>query len=401
MQLPRRVLRVQTGSIVSPWGRPARELRVLGVPIAERQEALLARFGLRIDSEVAPGEVGNDADTLYLDDDVDLAAGTLRNWLKRGGPGTQLALSERPRRLGEMEVEPQSWYRDGEIGDEELPGSEPVRRLGVRWGNGARGVRVEPLGFSGSGELPGPFGDGQKLDWAIDVRTGVTVRHWVHLLRATYAALGVGIWEELVLRPWTPFYTWLRWPLHPRLARVGRRCQIHPTAVLEGCILEDDVHIGAYSVLRGCWVGRGTHIEDHVTARLSAIGPRAHVANYSMFNLSTIGERSSVGHIGAQASVIGEGCFVSTFATLHDLNLRGNVRVRMGDRLADSGVPFLGVALGDGVRLGAGVTIASGREVPNGVHVVAAGAVGRIPADLPAGNYNAVDGRLVPAWAAG
>ena len=128
---------------------------------------------------------------------------------------------------------------------------------------------------------------------------------------------------------------------------------------------------------------------------------RAHVANYSMFNLSTIGERSSVGHIGAQASVIGDGCFVSTFATLQDLNLRGNVRVRMGDRLADSGVPFLGVALGDGVRLGAGMSIAPGRELPNGVHVVAAGAVGRIPADLAAGDYNAVDGRLVPAGTEG
>lgn len=395
MKLPRRVLRVQTGTVVSPWGVPARELKVLGVPLAGRQDAVLARLGLAVAGEVSAEEVGREPDTLYLDDDLDLAAGTLRSWLKRAGPGARMAIVERPRRLGELEVEPQAWYRDGEVGAEELPGSEPVRLLGVRWGSGERGVRVEPLGFTGKGTLPGPFGDGQTMEWAIDVRTAVTVRHWVHLLRATYAGIGVGIWEQLVLSPWTSFYSWLRWPLHPRTARIGRRCQIHPTAVLEGCILEDDVHIGAYSVLRGCWVGQGTHIEDHVTARLSAIGPRAHVANYSMVNLSSVGERSSIGHIGAQASVVGEGCFVSTFATLHDLNLRGNVRVRMGEKLLDTGVPFLGVALGNGVRLGAGVTIASGREVPNGVHVVAEGAVGRIPADLPAGEYTAVAGRLV------
>jgi acetyltransferase-like isoleucine patch superfamily enzyme len=394
--LPRRVLRVPSGTVVAPWGVPAAELRVLGVPLRERQDRVLARLGLRVEATCDPADVGADADTLYLDDDVDLAAGTLRNFLKRAGPGSRLALAERPRRVGELEVEPAAWFRDGEVGPEELPGSEPVRLLGVRWGDGRRGVRVEPLGFSGKGTLPGPFGDGQTLEWAIDLRTGVTVRHWVHVLRATYAAIGVGIWEQLVLAPWSSFYTWLRWPLHPRVARIGRRCQIHPTARLEGCILEDDVHIGAYSVLRGCWVGSGTHVEDHVTARLSAIGPRAHVGNYSMFNLSSIGERSSVGHIGAQASVIGDDCFVSTFATLHDLNLRGNVRVRFGERLVDTGVPFLGVALGNGVRLGAGVTIASGREVPNGVHVVAEGAVARIPVDLPPGEYTASGGRLVP-----
>lgn len=390
------MLRVQTGTIVSPWGVPAAEIKVLGVPLAARQDATLARVGLRVEGSVAPEERGREPDALYVDDDLDLAAGTLRNWLKRAGAGARMALAERPARLGELEVEPQAWYRDGEVGAEALPGSEPVRLLGVQWGGGERAVRVDPLGFTGKGTLPGPFGDGQTMEWAIDVRTGVTVRHWVHVLRATYAAIGVGIWEQLVLAPWSSLYSWLRWPLHPRAARIGRGCQIHPTARLEGCILEDGVHVGAYSVLRGCWVGQGTHIEDHVTARLSAIGPLAHVGNYSMFNLSTIGERSSVGHIGAQASVIGDGCFVSTFATLHDLNLRGNVRVRFGERLVDTGVPFLGVALGHGVRLGAGVTIASGREVPNGVHVVAEGAVSRIPADLRPGNYTASGGRLVP-----
>lgn len=393
---PARVLRVRTGTVVAPWNQPARELTILGRPLAERQEIVLRRLGLRVEGEVEPAEAGTDTSALYLDDDLDLAAGTLRAWIKAAEPGTAMAIAERPKRLGELEVERQAWYRDGAVGDEALPGAEPVRALGVRWGNGARLVRVEPLGLTGKGTLPGPFGDGQTLEWAIDMRTGVTVRHWVHRLRATYAAIGVEIWERMVLRPWSTLWTLARWPLHPRLSLIGKNCQIHPTAVLDGCILGDGVHVGAYSVLRGCWVGDGTHIEDHITARLSAIGPRAHVGNYSMFNLSMIGERSSIGHIGAQACAIGDDCFVSTFATLHDLNLRGNVRVRWGDRVLDTGVPFLGVALGNGVRLGAGVTIASGRDVPNGVHVVAEGAVGRIPAELAPGEYRAVGGRLVP-----
>ncbi len=394
MSLPRRVVRVATGSIVAPWGQAAADLRLCGRPLRERQEQVFARLGLRAEAAVTPEAVGADPDTLYVDDDVDLAAGTLRSFLKAAGPGTQLAVVERPLRVGELEVEPQAWYRDGAVGDEPLPGASPVRRLGVRWGDGRRGVRVDPLGLAGRSTLPGPFGAGQTLDWAIDVRTGATVRHWVHYLRASLAAVGVDIWERLVLRPWAPLWTWLRSPLRPRYAVIGRRCKVHPTAILDGCVLGDDVHVGPYSVLRGCWVGDGTHIEDHVTARLSAIGPHAHVGNYSMFNLSVLGQRSSVGHIGAQVCAIGDDCFVSTFATLHDLNLRGNVRVRWGDRVLDTGVPFLGVALGHGVRLGAGVTIASGRDVPNGVHVVAEGAVARIPADLAPGEYRSVGGRL-------
>jgi NDP-sugar pyrophosphorylase family protein len=176
----------------------------------------------------------------------------------------------------------------------------------------------------------------------------------------------------------------------------GRSCSIHPTARLEGCILGDGVQIGAYSRLQGCWIGRGSIVEDHVTARLSAIGPSAHVGNYSMFNMSVLGERSSIGHIGGQACVIGRDSFVSTFATLQDLNLRGNVRVWMDGGLRDTGIPFLGCAVGHGVKLGSGVTIAPGRMVPNGTNVVAGGVVGRIAADLPAGNYHVEGGTLVP-----
>ena len=390
---PQRVLRVRTDTVVAPWEMPARDVRILGVSLSERQDRVLARLGLRVSGEV--DTPGADPDAHYIDDDVDFAAGTLRAWLKVARPDSSLAIVERPKRVGELEVEPVAWYRDGEAGFEQLEGAEPLRVLGIRWGQGTRPIRVEPLGLTGRGALPGPFGDGQVLDWAIDVRTAVTVRHWVHVLRATYAAMGVEIWERMVLRPWSTLWTLLRWPLHPRLSLIGKRCQIHPTAVLEGCILGDDVHVGAFTVLRGCWLGDGTHVEDHVTARLSAIGPRAHVGNYSMFNLSSIGEKSSIGHIGAQACVVGDNCFVSTFATMHDLNLRGNVKVRWGDRILDTGVPFLGVALGHGVRLGAGVTVASGRDIPNGVHIVAEGALARVPRSLAPGEYRLVDGKLV------
>jgi hypothetical protein len=48
-----------------------------------------------------------------------------------------------------------------------------------------------------------------------------------------------------------------------RLNRIGKNCKIHPTARLEGCIIEDDVEIGAFCSLRASYVGRGSTIREH------------------------------------------------------------------------------------------------------------------------------------------
>ena len=189
-----------------------------------------------------------------------------------------------------------------------------------------------------------------------------------------------------------------------RLARIGRGCSVHPTARLEGCVIGDNVRIGAYSVLRGCVVGDGAVIEDHVSARASVIGPGAHLANWCLCNFAVLGARSSLGHIGCQASVIGEDSFVSSFAVLEDLSLTGNVRVRdpgqiSGAALADSGSPFLGVAVGHRSMIAAQVTIAPGRAIPNDVRLLPdpAAVLSRVPDTLAPGTWISRGGGLVQA----
>jgi acetyltransferase-like isoleucine patch superfamily enzyme len=374
--------RVRTGTVVAPWAEPASALRVLGRPIAERQERAARACGLTFAGDV--DEPWTD-DALYWDDDVDLTTPALAAWLKAARSGARLATVERPVRVGELEVEERV----------ELEG-EGARVVGVRWGSGPDVVRVPPRGLAGKASLPGPFD--ATLDWWLTHRSATTVRHWVHLLRANLAAISAEVFAEVWARPWRPLWTMLRSPLRPRWIAMGRGCEIHPSAVLESCVLGDGVKVGAHSVLRGCVLGDGAVVEDHVTARGSVVEAKGHLANYCMFNLSVLGERSSVGHIGAQASVIGRGSFVSTFATLRDLQLTGTVRVKWGERLLDSGVPFLGCAVGHEVRLGAQVVVAPGREVPNGVRVVAEDAVlTRVRGDEAPGDYVVRGGRLTAA----
>jgi carbonic anhydrase/acetyltransferase-like protein (isoleucine patch superfamily) len=391
----RRVVRVRTGTVLAPWDGPVGAARILGVPLAERQARALAGVGLAFDGEMDADEAAASpprADELRWDDDVDVTPRALRAFLRAAGTeGGRLCVVERPRRAGELEVEP-SVVADG------AP-DEPARRVGVRVGVSTRDVLVPPRGFGGTYKATGPFRS--ETAWWMTDRSATTVRHWSHVLRANLAALPAAFSDELLRAPWRVAWAWARAPLRAgggRLAVIGRRCRIHPTARLEMCLLGDDVEVGAYSVLRGCVLGDGARVEDHVSARGAVVGPGAHLGNYSLFNLSVLGARSSISHIGAQASVIGDDTFVASFACLLDLNLSGTIRVPFGGRLADTGTPFLGCAVGHRVRIGAGTWVAQGRAVPNDVTLVAppATVLARVPTGLPPGVYSVVDGRLAP-----
>jgi hypothetical protein len=384
----RRVLRVRTGRRIDPWGDPVGQVRVLGEPLAERQERVLRGCGRRFDAAIPREEAAGaaDAGTLLWDDDVDVTPSALRAFLSGAGTeGGRMALVERPPRKGELEVEPPGPPHGG----------EPTRLLGLRVGGSERAVVVPPKGFGGIAKAPGPFKS--ETPWWITARSATTIAHWSHVLRANMAAIPAAIDADIVRAPWNVLWAWLRAPLRApgRFARIGRRCRIHPTARLELCVLGDDVEVGAYSVLRGCVVGSGARIEDHVTARGGVVGPGAHLGNYGMFNLSVLGARSSISHIGAQACVVGDDTFVATFATLQDLNLRGNIRVPFEGRMVDTGTPFLGVAVGHRVRMGAGTVVAAGRMVPNDVTLVAepGGILSRVADPLAAGVYTVRDGR--------
>lgn len=362
-----RVVRVRTHSTeaglpnVAPWAQPVGALPVLGIPLADRQERIAKALGLTWGGE-ADGP-GRESDTLWWDDDVDVSFLTLKRLLQARREG-QLALVDRPERL----------IREGGL-DPEPAGPGGARLYGVRMGAVGEPIVLQPRGYAGSVNLP----LGRTLETFATVQTATTIRHWVHLLRANLAAILPRIVERTLMAPWLPLWAFVRHAGRALGCAVGRGSTIHPTARLEGCVIGRNVQIGAFSILRGCVVGDGAIVEDHATARLSYIGEQGHLANFAMFNLSVLGRRSSVGHIGAQASILGDDTFLSTFATLQDLALQGNVRVQSGDRLVDSGTPFLGSALGHRVRIGSGITVAPGRMLENDTTLMSDDVVRRPP----------------------
>jgi acetyltransferase-like isoleucine patch superfamily enzyme len=370
--------------MLAPFGEHVGATRVLGRALAERQTMVASALGIAFGGEV--DEAGRDPGTLYWDDDVDVTPAALRAWLRVADSGAQMAIAERPLRVGEVEVEPRV----------EIPGRDRVeiaRAIGLRWGVGDRPVLVPVLGLDGKTRLAGPFD--AEIPWHLTARSATTIRHWMHAIRANLSALAAETWSRLFLQPWNLAWTWARYPMRRPFAVVGRGCEIHPSATLDACILGDRVKIGAHTSLRGTFVGDGAEIEDQVSVRGSVIEAGAHLANKATVNLSVLGAQSSVGHWGMQASIVGRKSFVSTICTIQDLNLRGNVRVRMEGRLVDTGIPFVGCAIGHGVRLGAGFHVAAGREIPSGVSIVTTdGVLSRVPEGIEAGEYVFSEGTL-------
>jgi hypothetical protein len=149
------------------------------------------------------------------------------------------------------------------------------------------------------------------------------------------------------------------------LNRTGRRCRIHPTAVLENAVLEDDVSVGAYAVIRHSHVGAGSTIDDHATVLHSVLGRRNVVKTGNHIDLSMTYDDVFLIHGPYQFSIFGRSSAV--FAVINcDIRLdQKTISIPTDVGIIDSKQPLLGIAYGHHSKVGGGNIIAAGRIVPN------------------------------------
>jgi hypothetical protein len=150
-----------------------------------------------------------------------------------------------------------------------------------------------------------------------------------------------------------------------RLNRRGRRCRIHPTAVLENAVLEDGVTVGANSIVRHSYIGRATTINDNTSIVNSVLGRRNVIASGNHINLCMTYDDVFLIHGPYQFSIFGRSAAV--FAVINcDIRLdRKTISIPTDAGLLDSRQPLLGIAYGHHSKVGGGNIIAAGRIVPN------------------------------------
>lgn len=229
--------------------------------------------------------------------------------------------------------------------------------------------------------------------------------HWLQLVWANLLGLGPFLWRGLMGRNIIEvlvrglFAVLRAGSLKPqkigaRLGRRGKRCRIHPSAVVEGCWLEDDVEIGANAVVRGCILGHGVIIEDLAMVEFSVLDSGARVQRQAMVKFSTLGRGSAAGGL-MQLGTLDRHAALKRTGVLMDVSFGQGVSVVVGDGRHPAPLAMAGCCVGERATVGAGVHVAAGRSVPGNVTIVAGpnSTVTRIPDDIE-GLTRVTDGTL-------
>jgi carbonic anhydrase/acetyltransferase-like protein (isoleucine patch superfamily) len=159
------------------------------------------------------------------------------------------------------------------------------------------------------------------------------------------------------------------------LVRVGRNCTIDPHAIIHGpTTIGDNVTINAGAVIENCIIGNNVNISQDVQLMVSVVGDgtflpfRAALFNTTVMDNSMIAQNTCL-----QMCVIGRNTFIGAGSTFTDYNLvPAPIRALDGNgKLSDANRPVIGSAVGHNCRLGSGLIVYPARTIESDVVLAA------------------------------
>ena len=200
----------------------------------------------------------------------------------------------------------------------------------------------------------------------------MTLHHWVHILWANQVIGGIelrstpawrwalrGLWAALRARSIN------KWRVLGKLNRIGKGCDIHPTAIVEGSTLGPGCSVGPYSRVLFSKLGAGVNVMQHCSVELCTLGDRATVSEQTCLRFSVLYPDAVASQYLMQQCVLGRATVTTGGSFSMDLNFDQDIRVPLDGALHSTGTRFLGSAFGHRSRVGTGFWLASGRMVPN------------------------------------
>ncbi|MBX2800011.1 MAG: hypothetical protein KTR31_20185 [Myxococcales bacterium] len=379
-----------TGRRVAPFDEPPTELLILDRRLGQWQDEAIAEAGLqRIDTLTPPCLVI--PDTLFT-------CGPVLRQLVAGAAGRDawLVLADGVFARNTTPVQ---------------PGVEPVeggwRFEAVRFVSGRDDdpvdVVVDVDEHVHELELPAVFGGDTEI--GLPRHPVMTLHHWCHQVWANQAAMSMVVrrtpwwralprllWAVLRARSLNP------WRVQQKLNRIGRGCDIHPTAVVEASTLGDNVTVGPFARVWLSHVGDGARILSGAEVEGSTVGAGATVGQRCGLRLCVIYPEAFASQVQMQACVLGRNSIAVPGSYSIDFNFDRDIRVPLDGELHSTGTRFLGSAFGHDCRVGTGIWLASGRSVPNGTWMVrdpreVVQRIGEVDAQTPVANR---DGTLEP-----
>jgi carbonic anhydrase/acetyltransferase-like protein (isoleucine patch superfamily) len=162
-----------------------------------------------------------------------------------------------------------------------------------------------------------------------------------------------------------------------RLVRIGKHCVIDPTAIIHGpTTIGDNVTINAGAVIENCIIGNNVNISQDCQLMLSVVGDGTFLPFRASLFMSTVMENVMVAQNSClQLCVIGRNTFIGAGTTFTDYNLIPSpIRALDGhDKLSPANRTVLGGCVGHNCRIGAGMIIYPARAIESDVVLVAQG----------------------------
>jgi carbonic anhydrase/acetyltransferase-like protein (isoleucine patch superfamily) len=224
--------------------------------------------------------------------------------------------------------------------------------------------------------MPQHLTDSSGYDIPLPDKVAVQIDHWTNLWSANIASLLASVAEVMNMPKWKLLVPALRagslnqWKVASKMNRIGRNCDIHPAAYVEGCVIGNNVTIGAGSVVRESNIADNVTIENNVTLNFSVVGEGGFLADGSNVRYSVIYPGTFFGFGTLSCQLLGKDCFVGDGVTMTDYRLDGkNISVLKNGRVIDTGNRILGSCMGHNSYLAAGSIIAPGRAIPNGTRL--------------------------------
>lgn len=377
-----------SGRLIAPFGDPPSDALILNRSLADWRVEALAGFTV-VDAPTPPCVVI--PDTLFC------TAGALEALVEgAGGQNAVLVVDDARFTTNFVHIQPHATQVEGGWRFEKVRfvsgGDEPAKD--VRFD-----VDEQPF------DLPAPnhYLGTEQIELSITKHPVLELHHWVHILWANQFAGGIDIrntptWKFIAKGLWAVIraFSFNKWKVLGKLNTIGKGCDIHPTAVVEGSTLGDNVSVGPYARVLFSTLGDGADIMAGAQVDVSVVGPKAVVSEHSVLRFSVLYPEAVASQYLMQQCLLGRRAVTTGGAFSIDLNFDADIRVPLDGKLWSTGVRFLGSCFGHRCRIGTGFYLASGRMVPNDYFLIRdpAQVLSKLPEGLGPGPI-VVDGKTL------
>ena len=357
---------------IEPFNEPARDCLVLNQTIADVQAEIFGKAGMEIVSVSDASEISDTNEYLVLGDNLFFTPELLNEFVERSRQGRDATVCALKHGVTTLRTA---------ISIQNVKNCQGYTEYNLRYFPEAkhrkdiRVLVIEPDELSVSFAVPFHMCGSKEYAIPMTERFIVQIDHWVNLWVTSIVAIMAG-GARLQKSPKAKLLllaikarSFNKWKILRQLNKIGRNCDIHPTAYIEGSVIGDNVTVSAGAVVRESVVGDNALIGNGVVVEESVIGENSTILNGHILYSVLYPGCFSVAEM-VSASLVGRDAFMGLNSTLTDFRLDGkNVTVLKDGVAVDSGNVFLGSCLGHGVYLGSGCIVAPGRMVPCGLHL--------------------------------